>query len=177
MDITQLILDDHHEQRRLFAILDEIDRSDTVSLAAMWKRLSAFPDVQAEAEESLFYPMLMRLGQGAGGKADAGAETLDAIKDHNEIRDAVAAVARHPVGTDEWFAAVAQANEANSDHMGEEKRQGLTDVRMHAPLHLHHNLGVAFAVFDAANIDGVAAADHDPQAYVRDHAPEPSRRP
>ena len=72
---------------------------------------------------------------------------------------------------------MAQANEANSDHMGEEKRQGLTDVRMHAPLHLHHNLGVAFAVFDAANIDGVAAADHDPQAYVRDHAPEPSRRP
>ena len=177
MDITQLILDDHHEQRRLFAILDGIDRSDTVSLAAMWKRLSAFLDVHAEAEERLFYPMLMRLGQGAGGKADAGAETLDAIKDHNEIRDAVAAVAGHPAGTNEWFAAVAKANEANSDHMGEEERQGLTDVRIHAPLPLRHDLGVAFAVFDAANIDGVAAVDLDPQAYVRDHAPEPSRRP
>ena len=25
MDITQLILDDHHEQRRLFAIIEQID--------------------------------------------------------------------------------------------------------------------------------------------------------
>ncbi len=28
MDITQLILDDHHEQRRLFAILEQIEPSD-----------------------------------------------------------------------------------------------------------------------------------------------------
>ena len=169
MDITQLILDDHHEQRRLFAILEEIDRSDTASLAAMWKRLAAFLDVHAEAEERLFYPMLMRLGQGAGGKADAGAETLDAIEDHNEIRDAVTAVAGHPVGTDAWYAAVAHANEVNSDHMGEEERQGLADIRMHAPLQLRHDLGVAFAVFDATNIDGVAAVDLDPKAYVDEH--------
>src|SRR6266545_3623833 len=27
--ITQLILDDHHEQRRLFAILEQISRADT----------------------------------------------------------------------------------------------------------------------------------------------------
>lgn len=171
MDITQLILDDHHEQRRLFAILEEIDRSDIVSLAAMWKRLAAFLHVHAEAEERHFYPMLMRLGQGAGGKADAGAETLDAIEDHNEIRDAVAAVAAHPVGSDAWYAAVAKANEANSDHMGEEERQGLTDIRMHAPLQLRHELGVAFAVFDATNIDGVAPVDLDPQAFVREHQP------
>ena len=33
MDITQLILDDHHEQRRLFAILEQIDPADTGTLA------------------------------------------------------------------------------------------------------------------------------------------------
>ena len=42
MDITQLILDDHQEQRRLFSILEQLDRTDTKSLAAMWKRLAAF---------------------------------------------------------------------------------------------------------------------------------------
>ncbi len=31
MDITQLILDDHHEQRRLFAMLEQIDRTDTAA--------------------------------------------------------------------------------------------------------------------------------------------------
>ncbi|WP_405137207.1 hypothetical protein [Nocardia sp. NBC_01388] len=49
-------------------------------------------------------------------------ETLDAIHDHNEIRNAIAAVASVQVGTDDWYAAVAAANPANSDHMAEEER-------------------------------------------------------
>ena len=40
MDITQLILDDHHEQRRLFAMLDEIDATDTRTLDVIWGRLT-----------------------------------------------------------------------------------------------------------------------------------------
>ena len=51
MDITQLIIDDHHEQRRLFAILEQIDRTETAALSAVWDRLSAFLEVHAEAEE------------------------------------------------------------------------------------------------------------------------------
>ena len=54
MDITQLILDDHHEQRRLFAILEQIDRTDTAALSAVWTRLAAFLEVHAEAEEQIF---------------------------------------------------------------------------------------------------------------------------
>ena len=42
MDITQLILDDHHEQRRLFAILEQIDPGDIAALTAVWGRLAAF---------------------------------------------------------------------------------------------------------------------------------------
>ena len=124
MDITQLILDDHHEQRRLFAILEQIDRGDAKALAAIWARLSAFLEVHAEAEERHFYPALLRVGAGAGGKKSADDETEDAIKDHNEIRDAVAEVGRHDVGSKPWFVAVAGANKANSEHMGEEEREG-----------------------------------------------------
>jgi hypothetical protein len=50
VDITQLILDDHHEQRRLFAILEQIDRSDTGTLAAVWARLGSFLELHAAAE-------------------------------------------------------------------------------------------------------------------------------
>ena len=32
MDITQVILDDHGEQRRLFAAIEQIDPSDTDAL-------------------------------------------------------------------------------------------------------------------------------------------------
>ena len=47
MDITQLILDDHHEQRRLFAILEQVSRTDTEVLSAVWGRLAAFLELHA----------------------------------------------------------------------------------------------------------------------------------
>jgi hypothetical protein len=168
VDITQLILDDHHEQRRLFAILEQVDRTETGVLAAVWDRLAAFLELHAEAEEEIFYPALLQVGVAAQRKAGVEEETLDAISDHNEIRDAVAEVARHQVGTDEWYAAVAAANLANSDHMGEEEREGLTDFRRLASLQRRHQLAVAFAAFEARNYAGVPAVDKDPARYVHD---------
>jgi hypothetical protein len=167
VDITQLILDDHHEQRRLFAILEQIDRTETAALSAVWDRLSAFLEVHAEAEEQLFYPQLLRVGKGVGS-LDPAEETVDAIDDHNDIRDAVAAVADHNVGSDGWYDAVAKANEANSDHMAEEEREGLTDFRRHAGLQLRHDIAVAFAAFEATHFAGVTPVDKDPESYVRE---------
>jgi Hemerythrin HHE cation binding domain len=166
VDITQLILDDHHEQRRLFAILEQIDRSDTEALSAVWGRLAAFLEVHAAAEEAIFYPELLRVGIAARRKGGVEDETLDAIHDHNEIRDAVAEVARHAVGGDEWYAAVAGANLANGDHMAEEEREGLTDFRRLAALQQRHDLAVAFAAYEARNVAGVQPVDKDPEAYI-----------
>jgi hypothetical protein len=170
MDITQLILDDHHEQRRLFAILEQIGGTDARKLDAVWARLAAFLEIHAEAEEQLFYPALLQVGHGAGGKADAEDETEDAIKDHNEIRDAVAAVSKHAVGSRGWYAAVAAANKANGDHMAEEEREGLTDFRRTAALSLRHELAVAFAAFEAQHFAGVKPVDKDPKAYIEAHS-------
>jgi hypothetical protein len=170
MDITQLILDDHHEQRRLFANLEQVERTHTDALGALWERLSAFLEVHAEAEERHFYPALLQVGAGAGGKRDAADETVDAIKDHNEIRDAVAAVTREPIGSDSWYRAVAAANKANGDHMAEEEREGLTDFRLHATLQTRHDLGVTFATFEARHHAGVKPVDKDPKAYVAAHS-------
>src|SRR6202162_809838 len=157
VDITQLILDDHHEQRRLFAILEQIDQGDTGVLSAVWSRLAAFLELHAAAEEEIFYPALLQVGLAAQRQAGVEGETLDAIHDHNEIRDAVTEVARHQVGTEEWYAAVAAANLANSDHMAEEEREGLTDFRRLAGLALRHDLAVAFAGFDAPHLAGAPA--------------------
>jgi hypothetical protein len=171
MDITQLILDDHHEQRRLFAILEQIDHADAATLRAVWARLSAFLEVHAAAEEEIFYPQLLRVGLSAGSAgAAAGAEeeTLDAIHDHNDIRDAIAAVAGHQAGSSGWYAAVAAVNVANGDHLAEEEREGLTDFRRRAGLQLRHELAVAFTAFEAGHFAGVTAVDTDPETYVRE---------
>lgn len=169
MDITQLILDDHHEQRRLFAILEQIGPTEIDSLTAVWTRLAALLDAHAEAEEQFFYPALLHLGKGASGDHTPESETLDAIGDHNDIRDAVAAVAEHRVGSDGWYAAIAAANKANGDHMAEEEREGLTDFRRHASLQTRHDLAVAFAGFETDHITGVEPVDKDPQEYIDEH--------
>ncbi len=170
MDITQLILDEHAQQRQLFALIDEIDPSDTPALAAVWGRLRALLDAHAEAEERIFYPRLMQVGTGGNDAPSAAEETEDAIKDHNEIRDTAAAVDEETVGSDAWFTAVGKANEANGDHMAEEERQGLTDFRRHASLAERHALGVRFASFEAQHLQGVEPVDKDPKQWVKDHS-------
>lgn len=170
MDITELILHDHHEQRRMFAFLDDIDRAHTEALEAIWTRLRILLEVHAEAEETLFYPHLLKIGTGAGGQDSAASEVRDVIKDHNDIRDAARDVRRHAVGTDDWWQAVVKAREANSDHMAEEEREDLADFRHHADLRLRHDIAVAFATFEAEHAGGIVARDRDPESYVRENS-------
>lgn len=168
MDITQLILDDHAEQRRLFSIIEEIGTSDVEAATKVWERLSAFLDVHAEAEERYFYPQLLKRGEGANDAEDGTVEgeTEDAIEDHNKLRDAVKAVEKYPVGTGAWIEAVGKANVVNSKHMGEEERQGLTDFRRHASMQTRHDLAVQFAAFEADHITGIRPVNKDPEAYI-----------
>ncbi len=168
MDITQLILDDHHEQRRRFAILEQIDSADVRSLDEIWQRLAVFLEVHAAAEEAIFYPELLKLAIGPTPVGTAEPETIDAIHDHNEIRDAIAAVVGLQVGSQAWRDAVADVNRANGDHMAEEEREGLTDFRRRVSLAERHSLAVAFAAFEARNFAGVKPVDQDPETYVRE---------
>jgi hypothetical protein len=167
MDITQLILDDHHEQRRLFAILEQVASADIATLGQIWARLSAFLETHARAEEEIFYPQLLYVGREAGRLGATEDETLDAIHDHNDIRDSIAAVSGHPVGGSGWLEAVAAVNVANGNHMAEEEREGLTDFRREATLQLRHDLAVAFAAFEARHVTGVTPMDADPAGYVQ----------
>ena len=171
MDITQLIVDDHTEQRRLFALIEELSPSDTAALTAVWTRLRVLLDTHALAEERFFYPELLKVGRGADDESPAD-ETRDAIKDHNEIRDTAANVDREQVGSDDWFEAVAACNKANSDHMGEEERQGLTDFREHVSLDERHKLGVQFLQFESEHLtgDGVKPVDRNVEAYILENS-------
>jgi hypothetical protein len=167
MDITQLILDDHHEQRRRFALLEEVDSADVAALSDVWARLAVFLEIHAAAEEETFYPELVKLAFAPQPLARAEPETVDAIFDHNEIRDAIAAVRPYRVGSPEWRDAIAAVNLANGDHMAEEEREGLTDFRQRVSLLQRHELGVRFVTFEARNFAGVRLVDRDPQEYLR----------
>lgn len=168
MDITQLIAEDHTEQRRLFALIEQIGPADPGALKSVWSRLRALLDTHARAEELYFYPELLKLGRGADSETP-DEETRDAIKDHNEIRDSAAKVNDDEPGSPQWFQALAAANKANSDHMAEEERQGLTDFRLHATLELRHRLAVDFVRFSSDHLSGVKPVDLNVDAYVLKH--------
>jgi hemerythrin HHE cation binding domain-containing protein len=170
MDITEVILHQHGEQRRMFSMLEEWPRDDHAGLDALWQRLAILLEVHAEAEERYFYPELVRLGTGGGDAESVDEEVEDAIKDHNDIRDAVRHVGRSSVGSDEWWNAVLEANIANSDHMAEEERQDLADFRKNASLVRRHEIAVQFLRYEAEHwATGVTPTDKDPEKFVEDY--------
>jgi hypothetical protein len=172
-DITALILADHEWFREQFAKLDELQARETmnrVGLERVWRPLADKLDVHAYIEEKIFYPQLLERGAD-----DPEGETLDAIGDHNDIRDGVREANAAAVGTDQWWAAVGRTRVANDDHMGEEERQGLSDFRRHAPIGLREALGAQYSDFMAQHptTRGLKITDRDPQAYV-DHIEKPN---
>lgn len=131
-DITILILNDHDWFREQFAKLDELQAQSPVNqhaLTRVWGPLADKLDVHALIEEKIFYPQLLKRGGD-----DAEGETLDAIGDHDDIRDGVRDANAAALATDEWWAAVGRTRVANDDHMVEEEREGLADFRRHAPI-------------------------------------------
>lgn len=173
-DITALILDDHDAFRRGFAALDALQGPDVDPeglpdrLAAIWQPLADLLDVHAVAEEQIFYPVLLRKGD----DGDAVDETLDAVGDHNDIRDAAHAVARHEPGSAAWWEAVNRTREANTHHMGEEEDEAMPDFRRNTTQDQRVALGRQFAEFKAANTARTLdTSDQDPESYVAEHSP------
>ncbi|OBF54317.1 cation-binding protein [Mycobacterium sp. 852002-53434_SCH5985345] len=167
-DITMLILADHEWFREQFAQLDYLqaqDPTDETALTRVWRPLADKLDVHAYIEEKIFYPQLLKRGTD-----DAEGETLDAIGDHNDIRDGVRDANAARVGSEQWWAAVGRTREANDEHMGEEEREGLSDFRRAAPIGLREALGRQYSDFMAEHptTEGLPIVDRDPERYVED---------
>lgn len=169
MDITEIILQQHTDQRRAFAVLEEWPRDDIEGLAAVWHQLAILLERHAEAEELYFYPELVKIGTG-GADAESNDEQIeDAIHDHNLLRDAIRRVGEAKTGSDEWWTAVVDANVVNSDHMGEEERQDLADFRQQASLELRHQIGLSFLRHIAITWEKpLKPKDRDPETFIKD---------
>jgi Hemerythrin HHE cation binding domain len=176
-DITMLILADHDWFREQFARLDYLQAQTPVdrrTIERVWRPLADKLDVHAYIEEMIFYPQLLKRGT-----EDAEGETLDAIGDHNDIRDGVRQADAAAVGSPDWWAAVGRTRLANDDHMGEEEREGLSDFRRNAPIGLREALGRQYSEFMARHptTKGLAIADRDPQGYVDEIEGTPQSQP
>jgi Hemerythrin HHE cation binding domain len=161
-----LILADHDWFREQFARLDYLQAQTPVNhrtLERVWRPLADKLDVHAYIEEKIFYPQLL-----TRGTDDPEGETLDAIGDHNDIRDAVRDANAAEIGSADWWAAVGRTRLANDDHMGEEEREGLSDFRRNAPIGLREALGRQYREFMTQHptTRGLSIVDRDPQGYI-----------
>ena len=166
-DICDLILDDHEIFRRRFAELDDERRSGPEVLAALWGPLSEHLERHANAEEEIFYPVLLQRVE------DAEHETEHAIRDHNKIRDAVRRVADAEPGSEAWWAVVDDAREENSEHMAEEERGPLAAFRQDTTPEVRGRLGTDYIGFNTEHAGGrdVDTSDKDPEQFIEEHSP------
>jgi hypothetical protein len=164
-DIVELIYEDHDWFRRHFFYLDEARGED--ELRAVWEPLATRLDTHAQIEEEVFYPALLAKGK-AGDPED---ETEDAVHDHNKIRDAIRAARRHPIGSPEWTAAVADARKENGEHLEEEEREAIPDFIKSASESLRHDLAMQWLrrYYEHPAGAGIDDSDRDVEEYLEEN--------
>lgn len=165
-DIIELIYADHDWFRRQFFYLDSARTPE--ELIAIWAPLATRLDTHADAEETVFYPALLKRGD----SGDPEDETEDAITDHNAIRDAIRDAAAADVGSDEWFEAVGRARTENGEHLDEEEREALPDFIKSASAEMRHELAMKWLRFYYQHGDGrgVDTSDKDPDTYLDENS-------
>jgi hypothetical protein len=171
IDITDLILTEHDVFRRSFAALDKVLAPDEdpatheERLGELWAPLAAHLERHAAAEELVVFPALLR--HGANGEH----ETLDAVGDHNDIRDAIREAATHAPGSPEWWKAVDRARAENTHHMGEEEDEALADLRRTTTAEQRLHLGRLFLIALDQYRGRPVPGNTDPREYLARHAP------
>jgi hypothetical protein len=172
LDVTELVLEDHHTLRLRFAGLDDaqdMPDADTrrEALSVLWADLANLLEVHAQCEEEVFYPQLLKKQT-----EDGEDEAEDAIEDHNAIRDAVREAARHDVDSEAWWKAVGEARTENSKHIAEEEREALPDFRHASTLEQRQQLAVAWTRWRSQHQppQGIDDADKDVQEYLEENS-------
>jgi hypothetical protein len=163
-DIVRLILSDHEIFRARFAELADL-RDQPQAAAALWGELAAHLETHASAEEAHFYPALLQKVD------DSEDETKDAVGDHDEIRQGIRRAAAAEAGSDEWWAGIQNAREANDEHLAEEERDDLPDFLRSVSVEERQSLGARFVAFKDEHpwAAGLDYADKDPDEFVKEN--------
>jgi hypothetical protein len=161
-DITEMILDDHDWFRRQFLRLADL-RDQPDEAAKVWDSLAIQLEIHASAEEQHFYPSMARRADD-----DEASATEDAVGDHDEIREGTKKAREAEVGSQEWWDAIDETDQANNHHMAEEERDDLAPFRKATSLPFRQELGTKFEQFKVEHAEGrwLSFEPKDPEEYV-----------
>lgn len=169
-DIVDVIAEDHATFRTDFAALARLrGTADSTALDAAWARLARRLETHARAEEDLLYPALLQSAK------DAGDESEEALRDHNAIRDLVAASGSAPTGTEEWWDTVEACRVCNEEHLAEEETYILPDARESVDSVKMLALGEKWDQYMHQHSDPGPPRPVDPEGFVDAHTSGPPR--
>lgn len=90
MDIADLVLEDHHRQRKSFALLDETDPANHARLAAIWGDLADFLEAHATSEDVGSDGWWEAVGAARAANTEHMGEEEDEVLPHLRRRAAIA---------------------------------------------------------------------------------------
>lgn len=159
-DITVLIEREHEAVRRQFAALE--DHSDLGVVSRASTVLTELLEIHASGEETVLYPELVR------STVQGVQDTDHAVRDHNDIRDAVRAVQNHEVGSAPWWDVVRVAGQENGEHLTQEEREVLPPFRESVGMDRREQLGDQWLAFHDQHekARGLSGQDTDPRAVI-----------
>lgn len=122
MDAIKLLKTDHEKVSGIFKKLEPTTERAEKTREELFTQLKQELDIHAKIEEQIFYPAIK--------EADETHDiTLEAIEEHNVIKDLLAQLEADPKDTEEWFAKLTVLKENVEHHVEEEEEEMFPKAR------------------------------------------------
>jgi len=116
MDVYQLLKQDHQKARQLFKKLSDTTERAEKTRENLFTQLKQELELHTQVEEKHFYPAL----------SDAAATkglVKEALEEHNEVKQALKALAKADVTAENWIKDVAELQKNVEHHVEEEETE------------------------------------------------------
>lgn len=148
-DVIELVMADHRRIRRLREMLENGVRRGPAGRSGwmriqIWDRLAELLEAHMSAEEEICYLPMSRSGSVSPERR------LDAVADHDDIREAISEARLQFAGSPLWWAAARAVLAASGDHLDREERDMLAGWLPRLTMSQRLELGNQWLVFTAA---------------------------
>jgi iron-sulfur cluster repair protein YtfE (RIC family) len=122
MNAFELLKNDHEKVSAIFENVEATSASDAALRQSMFAQLKTELEIHAHIEETIFYPALREA-------SEAREIVIEALEEHQEVKDLLAELDGMPVDTDEWSERMEELREGVEHHVAEEEGEMFDKAR------------------------------------------------
>ena len=122
MDFFELLKNDHEKVSGIFEKMEDTTNKATKTRQELFAQLRQELELHTQIEETILYPALKQAAQ----TRDI---TMEALEEHQEVKDLLAEMQELSVEDEEWEAVLAELKENVDHHVEEEEQQMFPQAR------------------------------------------------